>query len=507
MLTTWKRWRPRIAGAIPRLAALDVTDALALLLIGVGAVALLGAIMTRGFDYDELEHAHAAWLVRNGVEPFNEFFECHPPFIWYPLSLFFWFFGDSYNLLFVFRLIAAIGQVAFMVALFKNVALSLRELPTPAGLPVRVGAIAAAFVALHPAVFEYLLEFRIDSWPNAVLAIAIYRYRLRRSDALRASIELAALSIAAVLCSPKLIVFATLFAFASLLVDDRRLVRLGGMVAGGAAALGLGAGLLLIAGLEPIGVYRLSLEYHHVLNTKGGFGRGLYEMVNAQPVMRNVLIASVVAWLIVVRRRIHRAAFEIAVLVFLAAQLKLVSFGYKQYYAPWFLLGAAFLPYLEVLWRPVRPLHSLLLAAALAYSSVNAFEVYRGYENRVPLAMDIKGRQDLDALVPRDGFVVSMVDTMGTFRRNALYQAVTSYARNEFDGTRIMQELKVDPYSQEFTTERASADLEAHPPDVIVLGAGFPPYVRRAIDEYVAKHAAQFTRMNGHFGEMLVRKR
>src|SRR5262249_59917940 len=73
------------------------------------------------------------------------------------------------------------------------------------------GVQTCALPILHPAIFEYLIEFRIDSWPNALLVIAIYRYRVRRADALRSSIELAVLSMVAVLCSPKLIMFAALF--------------------------------------------------------------------------------------------------------------------------------------------------------------------------------------------------------------------------------------------------------------------------------------------------------
>src|SRR5580765_5734216 len=120
------------------------------LLLAVGAVALAYGIMHRIFDYDEWVHAHESWLIRSGLRPFRDFFECHPPFAWYPLSLFYRVFGDSYNLLFVFRFLTAAGHVVFLVALLKNVALSLRELPTPVRLPARAAALSAAVIALHP---------------------------------------------------------------------------------------------------------------------------------------------------------------------------------------------------------------------------------------------------------------------------------------------------------------------------------------------------------------------
>ena len=45
----------------------------------VAAGALVYAILQRHFDYDELEHAQAAWLIHRGAKPFYDFFECHPP--------------------------------------------------------------------------------------------------------------------------------------------------------------------------------------------------------------------------------------------------------------------------------------------------------------------------------------------------------------------------------------------------------------------------------------------
>lgn len=506
MLSPLTGMRSRAARAVRRALSLDLVNALCVVVLGIGAVALVYGILHRSFDYDELEHFHAAWLVRRGAKPFYDFFECHPPFFWYPMSLFFRVFGDSYNLLYVFRFIAALGQIAFLVGVVKNVALSLRNLPTPVVLPARVGALAIGFVVLHPAIFEYLLEFRIDSWPNAILVIAIYRYRSSTKDALRASIELAALSMAAVLCSPKLMVLAALFTVLSLIADDQRLVRAAGMLAGGAGVLALAAGLLRLAGLHPIHVYRLSLFFHQMLNTKGGFDHGLAEIIWGHSLARNVLLASVIAWPLVTWRRFHRASFEIAVLGFLALQLRLVSFPYKQYYAPWYMLAVTFLPYLEVLFRRVRLLSSLLLAAAFLYAGMNSLDVYHGYEDRLDGPTSIKSRKELEALVPPGGWIVGAIEQMPMFRRNVFYTLINSFAPNGYGTARIMQDLKIDPFSKEFTDENHRRDIEARRPDLIVLQAALTPMQRKATEEYVAKHGSEYTRRPGPYGEMLVRK-
>jgi hypothetical protein len=498
--------RSAIARYLRKFLSLAFADVLCGLLLVIGLCAWSDGILHRVIDYDELEHFHASWLVSLGLKPFYQFWECHPPFAWYPLSLFFRVFGDSYNLVFVFRYLAALGQVVFIVGVLKNVALSLRELSPSVRLPARVAALAAMFIAFHPAMFDYLIEFRIDSWPNAILVVGIYRYRVRRTDVWRSSIELAALSMLAVLCSPKLVIFAGMFAGASVVVDARRPARALGMLAGGVGMLLLGAGLLKLAGLNPIHVYRLSLGYHKLLNAKGGFGHGVYDIVWGQKMLRNVVIASAIAWPLVARRRIHREGFEIAALVFLVLQLKLVTFGYKQYYVPWYLLAIVFLPYLEVLFRRVRLLHALLLSAAVVYVGDNVLTVYREYQDSHALVEDLEARKALEALVPPGSFVMASIETMPLFRRDSVYQYHTSYAPSGFDGTRVMQELQVQPFAAEFTTEKARAELEARPPYLIMNAARYPPYVRLALDGYIAKHDSEYRHEDGHFGPYLVRR-
>jgi hypothetical protein len=62
----------------------------ALLLSIAGALlARLPALPHRRFDPDELEHAHAAWLVAKGMLPYKDFFEHHTPWYYYVLRPFF----------------------------------------------------------------------------------------------------------------------------------------------------------------------------------------------------------------------------------------------------------------------------------------------------------------------------------------------------------------------------------------------------------------------------------
>ncbi len=504
----WTRYGARVARVVSRLPALGIADALCALVLAVAAAALVYATLHRVFDYDEIEHAHAAWLMSRGLRPFYDFFECHPPFLWYPHALLFRIFGDSYDLLFVFRFITLIGQIAFLVGIIKNVALSLRRFPTPVTLPWWVAALAAVVMVAHPDNFDYPFEFRIDAWPNAVMLLAIYRYRVRRSPAFRSAVELAALSTAAVLCSPKLMVFAGLFGLASIATDDRRSLRLAGMAAGAAGVLALGVGTLLLAGLSPISVYRVVLGYHHVLNSQGGFRHGLYDIVvGEQTLGRNVVLASIVAWVLLAGRRIYRMPFEIAVIAFLVLQLALVEFPYKQYIAPWFMLALAVVPYLEVLARRSGLLHAFLLAGAFLYAGSSMVTAYRHYSERHDVVEDFRARVDLAALIPRRSYIVGTIETMPLFRRTSFFQLANSLAGNNYDGARVMQGLRVSPFSEKFTEESARQQLEANPPDMIIISATYPSYQRRALDAYIARHATEFVRQQATYSTILLRRR
>jgi len=113
-----------MANAVRRVLSFDIVDALTVAVVILTVQAWASAIARRGFDYDELEHAYAIWCIKLGLRPYRDFFECHPLFLWYPLSLLFKLVGDSYAILFVCRVLTGLGHVAFFIGLGKNTALS-----------------------------------------------------------------------------------------------------------------------------------------------------------------------------------------------------------------------------------------------------------------------------------------------------------------------------------------------------------------------------------------------
>lgn len=54
--------------------------------LGVGFALLIFHAARSGFDHDEIEHLHAAWLVSQGQKPFQDFMEQHHPTLFYLLA-------------------------------------------------------------------------------------------------------------------------------------------------------------------------------------------------------------------------------------------------------------------------------------------------------------------------------------------------------------------------------------------------------------------------------------
>ena len=156
-------------------------DALGALLVVGWAVAWTYGILHRYFDHDELEHLYAAWRIGRGDRPIYDFFQDHPPFLWYALAPALPLLGRISFPLFPLRFLTAAGHLVFLIALGKNVSLSLARLPRPELPSRRLFVIAALVFAGHLSVIWYLLEFRLDAWPNALLFLAIHRYR-RETD-------------------------------------------------------------------------------------------------------------------------------------------------------------------------------------------------------------------------------------------------------------------------------------------------------------------------------------
>jgi hypothetical protein len=485
---------------------LDLQDALCALLIGAWAVGWVYGILHRYFDYDEFEHFYASWRIAQGARPFYDFFEGHPPFLWYPISLALRAFHPQSFPLFALRFGSGLGHVALLLAFAKNVSLSFARLPQPTSLRWRTFAIATLIVAGDISVTWYLLEFRIDAWPNTLLFWAVYRYRARARASFRAAFELAVLSTLAVLCAPKLVLFLVLFALFSLMIGEQRWLRAAGLGAGALVATLAAVLFLLAVGLRPIVVYRLCITYHVLLGARGGFGHGLAKAIWAQPDLLAILIACLAGLLLVARTRLAGSTFELAIIAFLALQAGFVSFGYPQYYAPWFLLGVVFVPYLELALRPTPIAHRLAVVAGLLFASVNVSRDLRTFATTDQTASIVAFTNWAATVVPPDATVAGDLIHLPLYRRGVFYHLASSSPPNGYSTEAALREMNLPAsFSDRMTPAAYDRELEAERPFLIVGGELLSAEEREALKRYLDRHPTWYRTVSAPGGPVSVR--
>jgi len=73
------------------------------------------------YDFDEIEHIHAAWLVGTGSKPYIDFFEHHHPTLWYLIAPITLLFNDPSSLIYFIRVISIGGMLVFAL-IFERLA-------------------------------------------------------------------------------------------------------------------------------------------------------------------------------------------------------------------------------------------------------------------------------------------------------------------------------------------------------------------------------------------------
>lgn len=447
--------RPRAATvALSLLAA-------ATALLAVGACARV--LVQRSMDHDELEHAHATWLVHAGEVPFRDFFECHLPFPWLALAPLAGGTADAETLVLRLRLVSVLGHAVTLLLLAANMRRGRRELHP-------LWTAAALLVMLTSAAnHNYLVEFRLDACSNAAMLGAILAARLERPRYALFGL----LAAASCLWSPKLALLGALFAALELLRLRRGAWRAAAAMAGGALVALAMAWLALWAWEVDLSTaYSLTFGYHGLLVRHGSFGHGLAVKLWHLRALAAPALGGMLVWLaLALRRELRPNAFEMAVAAFLAAELLLVPFPYKQYFAPWLLLAAVFLPFWSLLFERIRAARPLALPLVLAAAAIQAV-----------IAFDLAGSAHSFA---RSGpFWTFMKQFAGTERRvvapvvfhpiaarDSLYAWVGTTGPNvRYGPEEILRDLRHPEISERFTYASYLRELAAKPPDVVVFG-------------------------------------
>jgi hypothetical protein len=448
------------------------------LVVIAGGIAWGLLIAHRGYNYDEVVSAHSIWMTSQGLRPYHDFFECHPPYfaLLAPLAR---GITDPVVLLVTLRLIAAAGNLLFLAG--------LATVATMCGCPGRLVAIlGTALVAFHPAVLVFLAEFRIDGWGYALAVWSIVWF-LRSRRTWRHMVLGAGTGIATLLFCPKLALLPPM-----ILVFEQIRARSSlrnALWAFGTYALGVGlaAGLfwlwLMVNRIDVNLVFACLVRYNSLYNFHSGYGHGLLREIVGQPTLSVPVLAAFVAWLMhCIRARTFPATYPAALALWLCAHAMLVSCWYKQYYGPWFLFASGFFPSLYAVLKAFSKriadavflglcALSIVMSGAIAYTWMTPHKS-QDEGNFLRVVNEITNPED---------YIVAPPPLHPIYRRDTFYVWFNTYDPAGYETEEIMEGI---PLLHDFASERYyREELEVHPPALVVLWSITCPQRQKAVLE------------------------
>ena len=479
-----------VQGRSARSLGAPVESVILVLTIACGLATWAVGLGTSGYDYDEVMRADSIWLAAQGLRPYRDFLECHPPYFAL-LSPVVWIYPDDpCALLWSLRMLSATGNLLFLGGLAALGASSVAS----GRLWARLGLTVVAF---QPAILQFLVEFRIDGWGYALAVWSIYRFRrLPRGD--YRNFELGVLTgIASLLFCPKLALLPPLIILFEQLVTWES-VR-GGVRAAVAyiAGAGVGAGLfalyLIWQRIDLDRTWEMLVHYNAITNTSLSNRLSLLTSIVTIGALFWVILAGLIAWAVDhVRHRSRPDAYEAALAVWLVVQALLVGYPYKQYYAPWFLFASAFLVYLG------RGLSDLLGCAgvvvvviACAMTVLADYRAARTWSHFGEARTHNRLIRWMNRVTRREDRVVASHPLHPVDRYDGFFVSFNNYDPRGFDTESILAQMPM--FQEHVTAGRFGKELEDHPPALVVLSGDWRmvPYTsgqRIALSDFLRRH-------------------
>jgi hypothetical protein len=366
--------------------------------------------------------------------------------------------------------------------------------------------LGVACVAFHPRVLDYLVEFRIDGWGYALAAWSLALFLHRPERAADFTLFGALSGAATLLLCPKVALLPPLVVLFEL-VRSRPGWRRG---SGRALAYLLGLGIagvgfllyLLAAGIELERTYFLLFRYHALSNAHAAFHNGLMQQIIAAGFLTVPIALGVVAWAIdAIRQRSLGDAYLPALALWLVLQALVVSYPYKQYYAPWFLLGSTFVIVLghrlETLWRPLGGVMFVMAAVVTLFASLGIARLWMRYN---PARTECAAIRVMNVLAGARDRVVAPPPHHPILRHDTFFLWFNTSDPNGYDSERILADL--GPYRDLVSPRAYAAALASDPPAFVVLSAGaeeapYPQGQRQALAEFLPRRGYRTVQLHG----------
>jgi hypothetical protein len=456
----------------------------------LGLAVLVRLVFVRNYNYDELSHAHLAWLVSIGEVPYRDFAANHFPFLWILLSPLMWILPASPNALLVLRGLALVLNLVFITALGTLICAELQPRE-------RIWAIVCfGLVVFNPLTMHFLIEFRPDAFANALLFSLLAYLRLRGLGGV-ATAALSGLGIgAALLINTKYELFPFVLGAVALTLYFRQLKQIWplalALVTGFLAAI-LG-GMLVMKGIGiSLGdAWRMVVTYNARVERNHVFGLGLVHVLIHSPVWLAYSLVGLIGCVVLFQRQHRRPGLFIsAIFIFLVLNLFTTTRPWKQYAVSWLLLAAALparsLPALITRLRPrfqAAIAVGVLLVVVLGLARTGPTDPNGGGMDRrtQDAAMEWVLQQ-----VPPDGFVVASLDLHPVFRRDTFFKVVADQMEDGRDGLEQFLPDLAGPSRRGFFQESGcEAELETHPPAIFVLPGTYTSAQAQAMNAWLA---------------------
>lgn len=448
--------------------------------ISLLVVARLPLLAHRTFDWDEFEHAHAAWCWWKGMLPYRDFFEHHTP--WYYLllrPLFDWFavdasLADATRFLIAARVLS-LALTGLSLLLIVELGRQWRDR--------RVGVLAAFLLVGQPFVFQKTLEARPDVPAMALFLTCLWclvrALRTPRGQ-LRGFVSAGLALGAAVMFTQKMLFVLPGMAvvFLAWVVADERPAR-------------LRLGAVFLAGLFVPGLLTWAwFSLHH----DGGAFLANNFLLNATwkplatPQFRNllmysapILILALLAAVEILRQFFRTRRWDpadlllLATLVGLFAGVAVIPVAQQQYYlmpVPIACLLAAWATVTLIDRLPPRRRTRALLISLLALSILPAAFLGQAYGLRNDRQLARLG--EIFARTGRTDLVMDGFEGTGVFRPHAFY-----YFFIHTDLRPMLSPARLDAYLDDLERGRVRPRVIALDKHLVSLGPRFLDFVNR----------------------------
>jgi hypothetical protein len=458
----------------------------------LGVVLIIRLVLTRDYNYDELQHSHVTWLVSIGEVPYRDFADNHFPFLWILLSPLMRVLPESPVTLTILRGLALLLNAVFLGALGT---LICSEHPAKQ----RIWAVACfGLVVFSPPAVDYLIQFRPDPLGNALLFSGLLWLWLRGSTNAPAAFVGGFCIGAGVLVNTKFVLLPFLFGAVALAVHLRGIRQ----IWPSALAICLGFSACLLCDLLLLVLMRIPLDgawlmvvvYNATVENIRTFGFGLARTLVRQTAWLAYVLAGLIGCVaLFVYQRQSASPLAAATFLFLLVSLSTTTQPWRQYMASWLLLASYFparsLPVLAARLRTKDQIGVALFVLLIAMADLRT-----GFVDLGGLMATHRATQDrliewVVRRVPPDGFVVADFFFHPVFRRDTFFKTVFDFTVASSDGfEEFMVGLAPRAYSEHFQRSGYEKELEIRPPSLIVLPGTYARVQAQVLHDYLNRH-------------------